>query len=117
MYVKSSGTIDREQVPAGTDTTKQVLIGKEEGPNFAMRRFEIQPGGGMPLHTNVVEHEQYVLGGQAHIRIGAQEYTVREGDAVFIPAGIEHSYDTVGDEPFAFICVVPNQEDMIELVG
>ena len=36
------------------------LIGeKDKAPNFAMRRFIMGRGGGMPLHTNTVEHEQY----------------------------------------------------------
>ena len=36
-----------EPVPAGSRTTKQVLIGPEEGPNFALRKFTMEPGGGM----------------------------------------------------------------------
>ena len=36
-------------------------------PHFAMRRFTMGEGGGMPLHTNRVEHEQYVLAGRARV--------------------------------------------------
>lgn len=116
MSVKNSNDIPGEDVSAGSGTTKQVLIGPEQAPNFAMRRFIIESGGGMPLHTNRVEHEQYVLRGQARINIGDDEYHVRTGDVVYIPAGTEHSYSAYGDEPFEFICVVPNAEDDIEIV-
>jgi quercetin dioxygenase-like cupin family protein len=71
----------------------------------------------MPLHTNTVEHEQYVLRGGARVRIGDETHHVRAGDVVYIPAGIPHDYRADdGDEPFEFLCVVPNAPDTIELV-
>ncbi len=116
MSVKHSHEMEVENIEAGTGTTKQVLISAEEGPHFAMRRFEIQPGGGMPNHTNQVEHEQYVLSGRAQIGIGEEIYDVQEGDVVFIPADVPHWYKNLGDEPFAFLCLVPNQPDSITIL-
>jgi len=93
-----------------------VLVGEDDGaPNFAMRRFVMGEGGGMPLHTNAVEHEQYVLRGRGRVRIGEALHDVEAGDAVYIPAGTPHSYDVV-EAPFEFLCVVPNDPDKIELV-
>jgi quercetin dioxygenase-like cupin family protein len=100
-----------EVVPAGTATQRQVLIGPEVGPNFALRKFIMEPGGGMPLHTNTVEHEQYVLRGRAKVVIGDEVLEVAKDDVVFIPGGIPHSYQALGDEPFEFLCVVPNLPD------
>ncbi len=74
MSVKKSHEVEAKNVAAGKDTTIQVLISSQEGPNFALRKFSMKPGGGMPLHTNTVEHEQYVLGGRAKIGIGEQVY-------------------------------------------
>ncbi len=116
MSVRSSSEIPREAVAAGRGTERQVLIGPETGPNFALRKFIIQPGGGMPLHTNLVEHEQYVLRGEAEVVIGEERHTVRADDVVWIPAGVPHSYTSVGDEPFEFLCTVPNREDRIDVV-
>ena len=65
----------------------------------------------MPLHKNEVEHEQYVLAGEADVRIGGEVRRVRAGDAVYIPAGVPHDYRVVGDAPFEFLCVVPNRPD------
>ena len=62
-----------------------------------MKKFVIEPGGGIPAHTNTVEHEQYVLGGRARIGIGERVYEVERGDVVFIPAGEPHWYEVQSD--------------------
>jgi quercetin dioxygenase-like cupin family protein len=116
MSVKRAEDIPAEPVAAGTHTARQVLIGPDEGPHFAMRRFIMQPGGGMPPHTNTVEHEQYVLAGRATIGIGDRTLEVTRGDVVYIPAGTPHWYKAHDTEVFEFLCVVPNLPDRIELV-
>jgi quercetin dioxygenase-like cupin family protein len=115
--VKHVDAFAAEPVSGGRATTRQVLIGPDVGPNFAMRRFIMEPGGGMPLHTNEVEHEQYVLRGSARVRIGDDVHHVKAGDVVYIPGGTPHSYDAdAGDEPFEFLCIVPNRPDQIRMV-
>ena len=116
MSVKHASDVEAKDVAAGKDTTIQVLISAQEGPNFAMRKFSMKPGGGMPRHTNTVEHEQYVLRGQAKIGIGEKAYEVKQGDVVFIPEGVIHFYENIGDEPFEFLCMIPNKEDKITIV-
>jgi len=116
MPVRRADSVPAEPVRAGRETRFQILIGPDEGPNFALRRFIMQPGGGMPRHTNLVEHEQYVLRGRARVSIGDEIHEVKAGDVVYIPAGTPHSYDTLGDEPFEFLCTVPNAPDRIEIL-
>jgi quercetin dioxygenase-like cupin family protein len=116
MPARSSRGIPKESVPAGSGTTRQVLIGPEEGPNFALRKFTMEAGGGMPLHTNTVEHEQYVLGGRARVVIGSEVVEVQKDDVVFIPGGVPHAYEAMGPEPFEFLCVVPNLPDETTLL-
>ena len=115
--VRHADDVKRDPVGAGKGTVRQVLIGPDEGPNFALRRFIMEPGGGMPPHTNTVEHEQYVLRGRARIGIGDEVHEVGAGDVVFIPAGTPHWYEAAAGEPFEFLCVVPNAPDTIELVS
>jgi quercetin dioxygenase-like cupin family protein len=117
MSVKHANDLPTKDVAAGRDTTIQVLISSQEGPNFALRKFSIGKGGGMPLHTNTVEHEQYVLHGRAKIGIGEETHLVNVGDVVFIPAGVPHFYENLGDEPFEFLCIIPNQDDRITIIG
>ena len=116
MTVKHASEIESKNVAAGKDTKIQVLISSQEGPNFALRKFSMLPGGGMPRHTNTVEHEQYVLRGHAKIGIGEDIYEVKAGDVVFIPDGIVHFYENIGNEPFEFLCIIPNKEDKITIV-
>ena len=116
MPIKHAKDVEANNVAAGKDTTIQVLISSQEGPNFALRKFSMQKGGGMPRHTNTVEHEQYVLRGQATITIGDETHQVKTGDVVFIPEGAIHSYQNTDNEPFEFLCIIPNKEDKITVV-
>jgi quercetin dioxygenase-like cupin family protein len=117
MSVRAANSVPAQEVKAGKSATVQVLIGPEEAPHFAMRRFSMQPGGGMPAHTNQVEHEQYVLRGRARVGIGDQVFEVAQNDVVFIPAGVPHWYEAQGSEPFEFLCVVPNKPDRIQVLS
>lgn len=114
-YVRKAGTRESLEVSAGQGTTMQVLISAEEAPNFAFRKFVMEPNGGMPKHTNLIEHEQYVLQGSGTIMIGDEMFQVSAGDAVYIPANVSHSYKA-GKDGMEFICVVPNKEDKIEVL-
>ena len=114
--IKHSASVQVRTIPVGTDASTQVLLGADDGmPNFAMRKFSMQDGGGMPLHTNTVEHEQYVLRGRARIRIGDEDHEVGAEDVVYIPAGVPHSYHVL-QGPFEFLCMVPNLPDTLELL-
>jgi quercetin dioxygenase-like cupin family protein len=114
--VRRVEAVERRRVAGGVATETQVLIGPEDGaPHFAMRRFVMGPGGGMPRHTNTVEHEQYVLRGRARVSIGDRVHEVGPGTVLFIPAGAPHSYE-VEEAPFEFLCMVPNAADRIEIL-
>jgi quercetin dioxygenase-like cupin family protein len=106
-----------EPVDAADGLRKAVLLDESDGtPTFAIRRFEIDPDSTVPRHTNAIEHEQYVLDGEYVVGIGDEEHVVSAGDALLIPAGVEHWYRNEGDDPGAFICAVPNGDDEIDLV-
>jgi quercetin dioxygenase-like cupin family protein len=114
--VKRADSVERREVAAGSATQTQVLIGSDDGaPNFAMRRFIMGRGGGMPRHTNTVEHEQYVLRGRARVGIGDTVHEVGPDDVLYIPAATPHFYEVV-EAPFEFICVVPHAPDVIEIL-
>lgn len=114
LYVRKNGSREAMPVAAGQGTSMQVLISPEEAPNFALRKFTMEAHGGMPRHTNIVEHEQYIVKGSAIVEIGNETFEVCAGDSVYIPSMVPHSYKA-GKDGFEFICVVPNKEDKIEL--
>lgn len=114
--VRRAESVTSTAVTAGTATEVQVLVGPADGaPNFALRKFSMGRGGGMPLHTNRVEHEQYVLAGRAKVTVGDRVHEVSAGNVLLIPAGLPHSYQVL-DAPFEFLCIVPNQPDQIEIL-
>ena len=116
MTVKQMDSIEKVKVSAGEKTWIQVLLSSDETPHFAMRRFTIDPGGFMPYHTNEVEHEQLILRGEAEIVCKGETFRVKKDDVTLIPAGEPHSYRCIGNEPFEFLCLVPNLEDTIKMV-
>ena len=117
MYVKSLKNIESTPLQAGEGASMQMLISPQTAPHFAMRKFVIKKGGHMPLHTNSVEHEQYVLKGSAKVIIADEILCAHKDDILFIPAGVPHAYEVLGDEDYEFLCLVPNLDDKIELIS
>jgi quercetin dioxygenase-like cupin family protein len=114
---KNAAEFEWREITVGRAARSQVLLGPDDGmPNFAMRRFRMESGGGMPLHRNAVEHEQFVLRGRAKIRVGERTFEVGPEDVLYIPAGVPHDYQVI-EGPFEFLCMVPNLPDKIELLG
>jgi len=116
VRVMPAADVPWQPVAAGRGVAMQMLIGPDRAPHFLLRRFRLEPGGGMPKHTNQVEHEQFVLGGRAQVGVGEAVYEVQRGDILFIPAGVPHWYQAQGEEPFEFLCIVPNLPDRMDLV-
>lgn len=92
-----------------TDTTMRWLVGRNTGAKtYAMRRFKIQPGGKIPLHTHPEEHEIFILQGEAKLLGALEGKTAKKDDVIFVPSDEPHGYDnTEGTEPLIFICVIP----------
>lgn len=114
--VRPAHAVPASEIKAGRDASVRVLVGPQQGEtSFVLRRFSFGPGGGMPYHTNLVEHQQYVLRGRARIRIADAFHEVGADDTLFIPAGVPHSYEVL-EGPFEFICVVPDKPDKVSIV-
>lgn len=114
MHVVESKKAEVIEVTAGEKTSMQVLISSQIAPNFAMRKFTMKAGGSMPLHTNTVEHEQYVLSGSAEVVLGDETFEAKKDDVIFVPANVPHSYQAKGDG-YEFLCLVPNKDDEIKM--
>jgi quercetin dioxygenase-like cupin family protein len=85
------------------------LIGEgDNAPTFAMREFEVEPGGHTPKHFHDYEHEVYVLAGKGTIVDGDQERPLAAGDVVFVSPNDVHQFRNTGREPMRFLCLIPN---------
>jgi len=84
------------------------LITKDDGvENFAMRYFEIAPGGQSAHHTHNWEHEAFILGGHGLVVCGDEKKRVGPGYVIFIPPDVPHHFENLGDEVLSFLCLIP----------
>ena len=89
------------------------LIGpNEQAPYFAMRYFEIEPGGWTVLDRHPHDHGVIILRGKGKALLGEKETEISFGDVIYIPPNEFHQFKNIGDEPFGFICVIPNKDIM-----
>jgi len=87
------------------------LIGENDGaPNFAMRQFEVAPGGFTPRHSHPYEHEVYVLEGQGLVFEGDAEHPLKPGDVVYVKPDEVHQFRNTGPAPLKFLCLVPHMK-------
>ena len=85
------------------------LLGPEQGtPNFAMRQFEVAPGGYTPRHSHPYEHEVFVLEGEGVVIEGETEHPLRPGDVIYVVPDEVHQFRNTGAAPLKFLCLVPN---------
>ncbi len=85
------------------------VISKEMGaPNFAMRIFEVEPGGYSPLHSHGWEHEVFILEGTGVVVSHDGDKRFRPGDAIFIAPNEKHQFKNDSKKLVKFICVVPH---------
>lgn len=90
------------------DVTVRWLIGRpEEAPNFAIRYFEIAPGGHSRAEQHPHDHGVIILRGRAKVRLGDEEHEVGPMDVVYVSPNEWHQLTNIGEETLGFICVIP----------
>lgn len=111
MKVNSYKEVEKKAVdmPGASGCTVRWLVSAADGaPNFAMRRFEVAPGGYTPRHSHPYEHEVYVLEGDGVVYEGDEEHAITAGDVIFVTPGDVHQFRNTGQVPLKFLCMVPN---------
>jgi quercetin dioxygenase-like cupin family protein len=110
MKVTNYREISGQAVEGKLWVTMHKVISEADGaPNFVMRVFEQRPGPVEPhLESHWQEHEVYVLAGQGMVRTERGETPVKSGDVIYIAPWEKHQVANAGDEPFRFVCVIPN---------
>jgi quercetin dioxygenase-like cupin family protein len=85
------------------------LLGERDGtPTFAMRQFDVAPGGHTPRHSHPYEHEVFVLEGEGVVYEGDQPHRLKAGDVVFVKPDEVHQFRNTGATTMKFLCLVPN---------
>ena len=97
------------EMQGASDCRVRWLIGEDDGaPNFAMRQFEVAPGGFTPKHHHPYEHEVFVLEGRGVVLEGDRQHALEAGDVVYVSPDEVHQFRNTGSEPLKFLCLVPN---------
>lgn len=104
--------VENQDVPEPAEKVKiRWLINEKTGaPNFAMRRFEVAPGGSTPYHTHDWEHEVYVLEGDAVVVSKDGETAIDSGSVILVEPNEEHNFKNTGDKTLVFLCLIPLQK-------
>jgi quercetin dioxygenase-like cupin family protein len=112
VKVFSSASVPVEPVEHGKGVSIQWLIDRKQGaPNFAMRLFEVQPGGSTPFHNHDWEHEVFILEGEGAVKGPGAETPLKAGDVAYVAPNEQHQFASTGQGPLRFICIVPILED------
>lgn len=109
MKIFNYRDVEAEEAEEGAVKLKvRWLITKDVGANkFAMRLFEMEPGGVSPLHNHPWEHEVFILEGRGLVVGGREENEFKEGDVVFIPPNETHQLKNIGKRTVKFLCLIP----------
>ncbi|MFP3950709.1 MAG: cupin domain-containing protein [Candidatus Bathyarchaeia archaeon] len=105
--------VENEEVPSPAEGVKvRWLIDEGTGaPNFAMRMFEVEPGGSTPYHTHDWEHEVFILQGEGFaVREDGTEDPVKPWDVVYVEPNERHCFRNEGEETLRFLCLIPLME-------
>lgn len=101
--------------PLGTDRGEKIkLIDDRLTTKIDVHHNTLRPGGpagGYHRHTRS-DNVYIVTGGVGELVADGETHTIREGQIVFIPAGMPHSLSNPHDQPFAiFEIYAPAGED------
>ena len=112
MRVFHYSSVRAENVEGGAIKTKvRWLIDKTLGaPNFAMRLFEMAPGGYSPLHSHSWEHEVFILSGEGQLLDGRNALSFKTGDVIFVPPNEQHQFKNTSKNALKFLCLIPNEK-------
>ena len=97
------------EMEGASDVVVRWLVSEGDGaPNFAMRQFELAPGGHTPKHSHPYEHEIYVLEGEGVVLDGDQQRPLTPGDVVFVEPNDVHQFQNTGRSVLKMLCLIPN---------
>jgi len=115
MYCVNSNQYVQVEMPKTKNVTIAVLSPNDE-KDFLVRQVKIKNGGSIPNHINTIQHQQFILSGEAKVVIGDKVYHAKKGDYIYIPSGVNHSYEACYNTDYEFLCMITTKEDTITFV-
>ena len=94
--------------------TRQTLFEGGDGLACQLRYFEVAPGGWSSLERHHHAHAVMIVRGAARVLIGHRLVEARTHDLVRVPPLTWHQFQSLGDEPLGFLCLVDCERDVPE---
>ncbi|NLC56121.1 MAG: cupin domain-containing protein [Armatimonadetes bacterium] len=91
-------------------TIREIFTAETGAPTFAMRVFELAPGGCTPRHSHPWEHEVFVLEGGGNVETAEGSVPLSPGTAVYLAPNEEHQFRGAPDRRLKFLCLIPVQQ-------
>jgi mannose-6-phosphate isomerase-like protein (cupin superfamily) len=88
----------RWNTPTDGTLTEAALAGKLERLGYRVNRYVYAPGTHFPSHLHHVDKMDAVVSGRFRITMGKHSVILEAGDALAVPAGVEHSAEVMGNE-------------------
>ena len=83
------------------------------GTHQMLAQTYLKQGALVPMHAHPSEQMTYVLQGALKFLVAGEEITVREGDVLHIPSGVEHQVEALEDT-FELDVFSPLRQDWLE---
>ena len=80
---------------------------RDGAPVYVLRMIEVSPGCRTPDHSHPFEHENFVVEGTGEVVIEGGRHPVAQGDVVFVPPGVQHTYRNTAEVTLRFLCGIP----------
>lgn len=82
--------------------------GEDTNGRHALIMINVQRGAEPPPHTHAREDESYfILKGSIRYTIGKDQITVNEGEYVYLPKDVPHSFEILSDQADVLMCMCP----------
>ena len=88
-------------------TIREIFTAETGAPTFAMRVFELAPGGCTPLHSHPWEHEVFILEGGGDVESSEGPTPVSPGTAIYVAPNETHRFRSAPDRRMKFLCLIP----------
>jgi quercetin dioxygenase-like cupin family protein len=73
--------------------SRKIVTGERE----MLAQIYLKRGALVPMHAHDSEQMTYILQGALRVVVGGEEITVREGEVLHIPSGVEHQAEALED--------------------
>lgn len=110
MAVHRWDEIDLEKVTEMI--SRKVVSGRRQ----MMAQVYLKRGAQVPMHSHESEQLLYVLQGALRCCVGGENLTLREGEVLHIPSGVEHQAEAIEDT-FELAMFSPIREEWVPPVS